>query len=168
MNDLKGEVVLPHALLAGLRGFPRTGREILRRKFVSLTIMVQRYVKESKLSGQVLKTRTGTLRRSINQRVVDLPAAIVGIVGTNVKYAGIHEFGGTVKGHLVEAKRARTLAFMPKGGSQMIFRRKVSIPDVQMPMRSYLRSGLRDMEPAILKGLREGLRDALRQQFGGR
>ena len=58
-----------------------------------LTLQLLRKVKEDKLSGQVLKNQTGTLRRSINQKVEDLGSAIVGSVGTNLVYARVHEFG---------------------------------------------------------------------------
>jgi phage gpG-like protein len=60
-----------------------------------LAIRVQGYVKESKLTGQVLHVRTGTLRRSINQTVDDLGTEIWAKVGTNVKYARVHEYGFT-------------------------------------------------------------------------
>ena len=55
-----------------------------------------------KLSGQVLKNRTGTLRRSINQHVEETDTSITGILGADMdiaRYARAHEYGfrGTVQ-----------------------------------------------------------------------
>jgi phage gpG-like protein len=52
--------------------------------------VIARTVK-TKLSGQVLKRRTGTLAKSLTWRLISDYQAVV---GTNVAYAAIHEFGG--------------------------------------------------------------------------
>lgn len=45
---------------------------------------------------------TGTLRRSITHKTIRSGADVTGYVGTNVKYARIHEFGGqTGRNHSV-------------------------------------------------------------------
>ena len=77
---------------------------------------------KSKISGKVLNVRTGTLRRSIGNKIFRRGDSIVGFVGSNVVYAAIHEFGGM-------AGRGR----------------KVKIPE-----RSYLRSTLREKETHVL------------------
>lgn len=61
------------------------------------TTLVQARVMKEKLSGQVLKVRTGKLRRSITQKIDRDTGSISGIVGTNTRYARIHEFGGVIK-----------------------------------------------------------------------
>ena len=70
----------------------------LRREVTAIARDLATYVKVAKLSGQVLRNRTGTLRRSIHHSVRLGPKEIIGIVGTNVSYARVHEYGfrGTV------------------------------------------------------------------------
>ena len=65
----------------------------LRREVTAIARDLATYVKVAKLSGQVLRNRTGTLRRSIHHSVRLEPKEIVGIVGTNVSYARVHEYG---------------------------------------------------------------------------
>jgi hypothetical protein len=70
-----------------------------------------------------------------------------------VKYAGIQEFGGTIR------HPGGTPYFVPQGGGQAVF---VSLKDararflprtkphnIKIPERSFLRSALREMEPKI-------------------
>ncbi|MDR1397172.1 MAG: phage virion morphogenesis protein [Desulfarculales bacterium] len=66
--------------------------------------------------GQTL-ANTGRLRNSIQAEVT--PDYV--IVGTNVKYARIHQEGGDI-----HAKKARFLRFM--AGGKPVFRKKVTIP----------------------------------------
>lgn len=110
-----------------------------------LLLMLQRKVKEEKLSGQVLHVRSGTLRRSINQRLELSDTAVTGVVGTNVSYAGVHEFGGrfTVKEHsrLVKQAFGKELRFPVWA--------RVGQHDINFPERSFLRSALREMENEI-------------------
>lgn len=117
-----------------------------------LAIKLQRHVMADKLSGQVLRTRTGTLRRSITYRVERVgDSGAAGVVGTNVRYARIHEYGGTIPAHDIVPRRGTVLAFDWKG--KTVFARRVHIPDVKMPERSFLRSALRDMLPEIRQEL---------------
>lgn len=136
-------------LRSALIGMPGRLRAKLATVIQRLAIKFQAHVKEDKLSGQVLNVRTGTLRRSINQRVTIGASRIFATVGTNVEYAGIHEYGGVIPAHTVVPVRARALRFMPRGGSEFIFRMRAEIPDVVMPERSFLRSVLREMEGEI-------------------
>ena len=90
------------------------------RQMMRCAIMVQRRVKE-KLSGPVLKVQTGSLRSSIHAEVKAGRNSILGVVGTNIKYAGIHEYGG-MGGRYGTAK---------------------------YPERSFLRSSLKELTPEI-------------------
>lgn len=49
------------------------------------------------IEGEVLNRRSGRLWRSIHAEAFRRMARVVGIVGTNVKYAAINEFGGTIR-----------------------------------------------------------------------
>jgi len=125
-----------------------------------LAIMLQRYVKESKLTGQVLHVRTGTLRRSINQRVD--PQKNVGYVGTNVRYGAIHEFGFrgtvTVKEHMRQMRATGRWSLGSEKGTRWLRGKKIGEPfsvrahtrEVNLPMRSFLRSALEDKRAEII------------------
>jgi phage gpG-like protein len=143
-----------------LLGIQGTMRTTLLRVMQRLAIELQTHVKEDKLSGQVLHNKTGTLRRSINQRVDEEGDTFVARVGTNVKYAGIHEFGGTIPSHVVQAKNAQALRFAI--GGDFIFRKSVVIPDVQMPERSFLRSALADITPQIKAEIAMALKESIK------
>jgi HK97 gp10 family phage protein len=152
-------VVGDEAVIARLAAMGPELRRGLARAVTRLALELQRKVQAEKLTGQVLKVRTGSLRSSINTRVEEGGGEVTASVGTNVRYARIHEYGGTIPAHPVAAKNARALAF-PWKGEQRFFKR-VDIPAVQMPERSFLRSALREMTPRIEEGLRQAVDEAL-------
>lgn len=82
-----------------LQKTPELSRRVL--SFMSEAV-VNRSV-ESHLSGQTLKRQSGTLAKSINYK---MQGDFTSVVGTNVKYAAIHEFGG-----VIEPKNALALTF---------------------------------------------------------
>ncbi len=59
-------------------------------------LLLESYIRTEKLSGQVLRVRSGRLRSSITHRVAQEGDDTVARVGTNVIYAKIHEYGGTI------------------------------------------------------------------------
>lgn len=144
---IKGEIVAPKDLFAGMT--PRIYAR-LQTAIVRLSVELQAYIKQSKLSGQVLKNRTGTLRRSINRRVVTSPGSIRAYVGTNVKYARPHEYGFTGTVSVREHLRMQKLAW----GKPMKNPREVTVKahpmKMNLPMRSFLRSALKDKRDRII------------------
>lgn len=93
------------------------------------------YYAESKIKRNfgkpnVPKVRTGHLRRSIQSGVRVKGNDIEGFVGSNLKYAGVHEFGGIIK-----PKNGEYLMFMLDGQ----FRK---VKQVVIPERSYIRTGI--------------------------
>jgi phage gpG-like protein len=162
---IKAYVVGDKETIARLKGAPPKVLDRLRKAVTILTIKLQRKVKQDKLSGQVLHVRTGTLRRSINQKVESKNSKIIGTVGTNVHYAAIHEFGfkgtETVKAHVRRVK------------SRDYFRgkRKVAVGialvsahtrKMDMPQRSFLRSSLQDMKDDIRSTLQDAVNKAMK------
>ena len=115
-----------------------------------LAVELQAYVVQDKLSGQVLNKVTGHLQQSIQQEVTEQRDEVQGKVYSagDVKYAGIHEFGGTIPAHDVYAKDAKCLAFVWQG--KQAFFTHVHIPDVHMPERSFLRSSLEENRANII------------------
>ena len=74
----------------------------------------------------------------------------------DVKYAGIHEFGGTIDIPEITAK-GKALAFM-RGGQQEFYK-KVAAHTITMPERSFMRSSLADMKDQIVREMTEAVRE---------
>jgi phage gpG-like protein len=119
---------------------------------------LQRKVQSEKLSGQVLKARTGSLRSSINMLIEETETSVRASVGTNIVYAKIQEYG-VARSWLIEARRAQALRFTV--GGRTIFRKRVT--HRSLPERSFLRSALAEMAPAIEEGLCDALAEAIRK-----
>lgn len=146
--ELKGDA----ALIAKYDSAGPRVQASMAREVTAIILKLEGHIKKDKLSGQVLHVRSGDLRRSVH---AVLPVELVGSTGVigkvaqsgDVKYGGIHEFGGRTPAHVIEAKKASVLAFM-MGGKQ-VFAKRVNHPGSQMPERSYMRSGLADMKDEI-------------------
>ncbi len=134
---------------------PARLRPALRPTIERETIALQAHVVEHKLSGQVLHVRSGTLRRSITYAMHEDDEAIVGIVGTNLEYAAIHEYGGTIHVPEIRPRNAKALHFYV--GGKEVFAKKAKAHDVHMPERSFLRSALRDRREAFVAAVRAAL-----------
>lgn len=106
---------------------------------------------ERNLSGGVLQQRSGRLAGSIDVSVERSGAAVSATVGSDAPYAAIHEYGGVIPAHEILPRSARALAF-PWQGRERFFKR-VELPAVQMPERSFLRSALAEMAPEIRAAL---------------
>ncbi len=91
------------------------------------TIVIQARVKNL-IDGPVLNRRTGRLWRSIQPEVFKKHGRVVGIVGTDVKYAAVHEFGAIIR----PKKEGGRLVF--RIGDSLIFAKQVEIP--QRPFMS--------------------------------
>lgn len=128
---------LPEELRGQLRAaIVRDGKELAARV-------------RGKLSGPVLKVRSGRLLASIFSEMVENRNAIYGRVGSRgVPYAAIHEYGGQTKPHDIYPKNVRALHFMVGGAS--VFAAHVHHPGSKIPQRSYLRSSLADMRAQIV------------------
>jgi phage gpG-like protein len=112
----------------------------------------------------VLNVVTGALRRSIQSEVETSGEMIRGRVFSSgdVKYAGIHEFGGRTKAHIIEAKNGKALRFASAAaGGGFVFARRVNHPGSQMPERSFLRSSLEELRERIMQSLREAPAEAM-------
>lgn len=109
-----------------------------------LGFQLQREVQRNYLTGQSLKVRTNRLRGSIarnhpetRSRVETSAAAVYAYVGTNVKYAAVHEYGFdgvvTVKAHSRNGHPVRS------------FQRHM-----RMPKRAYLAPAFAAFKPRIV------------------
>lgn len=120
-------------------------------------------IKEQKLSGQVLKNRTGRLRRSINAKLQQDAQTISLRVGTNVEYARAHEFGfsGAVKvsQHLRLVKQAWGRKIKPRNVTV-----RAHVRHMELPERSFMRTAMAEnraeVEGLMAQAIREGSRAA--------
>jgi phage gpG-like protein len=133
-------------------------RAALRAAIQASVIEMEAQVKE-KLSGPVLKNRTGRLRNSIVSNVTDDATTITGTVAANTPYAAIQEYGGTTRAHLIQARDAQSLFFMM--GGRKVFAKSVNHPGSNIPERSYLRSTLEDNAVPIADRLRHSIQQAI-------
>lgn len=123
------------------------------RVLTRLSVEVQAGVKTNRLSGQSLHVRTGTLRRSINRLVVQTGDGVYAQVGTNVAYAGVHEYGFqgivNVRAHVRQ---------MPSGEQNV----RAHTRRVDLPARSFLRSELASRADDIRAQIRKAAVEALK------
>ena len=82
MIDLTAKILGAESVTMRLASAPAAVLVRVRTEVERLGIELQRKVKESKLTGQVLKVKTGRLRRSINLKVTEAGGSITGSVGT--------------------------------------------------------------------------------------
>lgn len=87
----------------------------------------------TKITGGKTLIDTARLMRSITMKVTGKTLA----VGTNVKYAAMHQLGGKVPGRTIFPKRAKALRWIDKAGN-VRFAKKVTIPGFDMPARPFL------------------------------
>jgi len=158
---IAAQIVGDRAVIAHLEGTPAKVMNNVRSEVQRLVLALLNRVKGEKLSGQVLRNQTGTLRRSINQRVTGDASTSTGSVGTNLSYAAAHEFGFkgpvSVKAHLRMVKVAWGKPVKNPGMHQWgAFTRQMNLPE-----RSFLRSALKDMTPEIQARLTAAVRSAL-------
>ena len=140
---------MPQAALAGLaREAERLGRVLHDRI-------------DRKLSGEVLHRRSGALAGSINTAVAQYGTSIQATASSASPYAAIHEYGGRIPPRTVLPQSARALAF-PWQGRERFFRR-VALPAVTMPERSFLRSALAELEPEIRAAMDAAVQQAAQQ-----
>jgi phage gpG-like protein len=141
-------------VIAKLTSMPAIIANALQQEVATQTYRLQQHVQQNKLSGQVLKRRTGRLRASINTKVEREGNRIIGSVGTNVIYAAVHEFGfhGTVN----VSSFTRTI----NGVTQNV---SAHTRQMNMPQRSFLRSSLNDLKDQIQAGLVAAVNRAIKQ-----
>ena len=158
---LRIELIGGDALVTALRQWtPRLQKEI-EASIGRSVLRLQLHIKANKLTGQVLKVQTGTLRRSIDQVVTTSGNSVTGQVDTNVRYGIMHEYGfsGTVqvKAHMREIKQAFGRPLKEPKFVQV----RAHSANVNFPERSFLRTALRDLKPDIESDLKASIERAI-------
>jgi phage gpG-like protein len=154
------DIGLHDGVSAALAAMPDRVRDALSSKATMLSTVLQAKIQQ-KLAGAVLNTRSGALARSIVATVDASSADVVVSIASSgdVKYAAIHEFGGTIPPHQVVPDKAKALAFAV--GGKQAFAARVNLPAITMPARSYLRASLAEMADEIRDGLSEAVVEAM-------
>jgi len=149
-------------LLERLRALPDAINSGLLRRITQLGIELQRDVQQDKLSGQVLRSRTGSLKSSIDLRVDQSGGAITASLFTDSRYAGVQEcgFAGTVsvRASLRRIREAFGRPIAERAISVRAYDRRMDLPE-----RSFLRSALEDMTPTIRDRVEAALAEAVSQ-----
>jgi len=89
-------------------------------------------IRAQRTGGQTL-IKTARLMRSITMQVIGKVLR----VGTPVKYAAIHQLGGTIPARVILPKRAKALRWIDRSGN-VRFAKKVSIGPTGIPARPFL------------------------------
>ena len=151
MSLIEGQVTGDAAVIARLERLPASMHRMVVEEMQKLWFEVQTKVVRGKLSGDPLHRRTGNLASSINVGGANTATAfedgdqqIVGRVGTNVRYAAIHEYGGTVE--VPAHERTITQVFGRPVSARTVV---VRAHQARFPERSYLRSTLNEMRAQI-------------------
>ena len=149
-------------LLDRLRVLPDAINSGLLRGITQLGIELQRHVQQDKLSGQVLRSRTGSLRSSIDLEVDHSSGTVTASVFTDSRYAGAQEYGfaGTVsvRASLRRIREAFGRPIAEKAISVRAYDRRMDLPE-----RSFLRSALEDIAPDIRDEVEAALAEAVSQ-----
>jgi hypothetical protein len=139
--------------------------EVLFTRTQALTYMLQTKV-IGKLSGNVLKVRTGVLRGSVNANTVTDGQTITGTVASSggpAFYGRVHEFGVPHAWQIV-ATKSKALAFQMsvKQRAKKVFARSVVHPP--LPQRTFMQSTLNENEEEITRVLARAVADALKEK----
>lgn len=151
MSDITFQLT-PQAqrILNGFKKLPANLRKALVKTMDlqnQFTIGYIQRVKLSKRGPTTLGVRTNRLRGSVrasDARVVD-GNDIVSSIGSNVSYAGIHEFGGTTRPHVIRPKTAKALRW--QAGGVVFFASVVHHPGSKIPARAPFRTGIQERAP---------------------
>ena len=144
---------------AALAAMPERIAAALSAKANVLAAELQAKIQQ-KLAGGVLNTKSGALAGSIGVATDDSSADVSARIATSdVKYAAIQEFGGTIPPHQIVPDKARALAFLV--GGKQVFAARVQLPTVTMPERSYMRSSLAEMADEIREELTVAVVEAM-------
>ena len=155
---IRAWIVGDDAVIARLDAIPGSVAAAVRRAVEGQAIALTRYVKGSKLSGQVLRNRSGHLRASISYALMIADQGLTAQVGANVEYAHVHEYGGdfAIKAH----QRMMTQAF----GRPVAIPRMISVRahDAHYPERSFLRSSLRESRDRIIAAIERAVAQGIK------
>jgi phage gpG-like protein len=154
------DVSLNDTASAALAALPERIRTALAAKAGALAAALQAKIQQ-KLSGEVLQMKSGALAASVGVTIEESSTGVAVRIATSpdVKYAAIHEYGGTIPPHQIVPDKAKALAFLV--GSKQAFAARVQTPAVTMPERSYMRTSLAETADEIRDEVDAAVVDAI-------
>lgn len=147
------------AVRARMSGIPERLVPLLIRNLNTVNTQLQRHIVSDKLSGQVLKSHTGNLKRAIIQIPAEAEGNIVtaGVgLGSEARYGLAHEFGANIPERTPQ--NAKALHWIGADGASVFAMRARAFT---LPARSFLRTGFADFQPRIIEAVREAIQEAL-------
>lgn len=149
-------------VVAGLEQRKVSAMGAVERAVKSSALSLVAYIKQEKLSGQVLNVKTGTLRRSIAARFETVDGEVRAYVGTNLKYARIHEYG--LKGQVpVKAhQRMMNVAWGRRVKNPHMIDVRAHAMNVNIPARPFMAPSLAENREKITANIRQALAGALK------
>jgi phage gpG-like protein len=147
-------------IIAKLDALPGKLQADLTKRLTSLALQMQATIKQ-KLSGQVLKVRTGNLRDSIGYDVMSATDAVTATVFSDrsVRYGAIHEYGGQTAPHVIQPRAGGVLAFQM--GGKTVFARKINHPGSKIPARPFMRPTLAEYRDRITDSMSAAVEESL-------
>lgn len=145
-------------LVAVLRAWPAKAEDALIRRMNAVMFRLHRHIVRDKLSGQVLKNRTGNLRRSVFVELAHKagPLITAGVaVARSAPYARAQEYGAFIPERF--PRRARALHWTTAGGQDVFAMRAAAF---QLPARSFMRTALAEFAGEIERELNLALKEA--------
>ena len=149
---IDGKITGTAAAITKLTKLSQSIENMVARVVTRFSLQVSGRVKQ-KLSDDVLRVRSGRLRRSIHEVVTRAPGQVTATVGTNVEYAARHEFGFIGTEHVRASMRMQVKAWgktmkNPRMVEIKAFGRKVNAPE-----KSFLRAALNELGPELQEQL---------------
>lgn len=159
------EITGDQELISHLENMPDNIRKAVTKKVTTIRLKMEARVKQ-KLSGELLKVRSGDLLRSIGSETEQTSNGVYGRVfstggqGKNPVYAAIQENGGTTRPHIIMARKAKTLAFMM--GGKMRFAKFVNHPGSVIKGVHYMSGTLKEFENEIINGMQDAVAEGIK------
>lgn len=142
-----------------LRDQPDAVQRMITDKFRDLALRMSDRVKQ-KLSGELLRVKTGRLRGSMVTRVYESANKVTLSMASrgDVPYAEIYEKGGRIGAHIIRARSREVLAFL--GQRKQQFARQVRHPGVNVQARAYMQSTFEEMRPDLRGAVDAAIRES--------
>jgi hypothetical protein len=146
-----------------LSNLPKKATGALRVAITKEVITLANVVKAEKLSGQVLRNRSGALRRSVRAYPPGVEMTVIrGEVAADrvtSKYGKVHEYGGDVK---IPAHAVRShLRTSVLGKTYEVRAHSRRGHTAHFEERSFMRSALADRRNAIEQSIRKAVHEAV-------
>lgn len=145
-------------IVSGLKEFPRTMADAVAQAMNDQNDLTIGYISENKLRQRgptTLGVGSGRLRDSL--RATRAAAGTTGVessIGTNVKYAGAHEYG--TKPYTIRPRNGRVLRFLGRNGP--VFARFVNHPG--LPARRPIGSGIEERAQNYSEAISQAIEEA--------